>query len=148
MSERLGPLITVDRVGRDRRVFKMYKFSSGNNQNVDELAQIFNILRGDMNAIGHRPISPAEFEEFLDSLDADQRNEYLTTVVPTMPGIFSSFALKVHSGSRSTFEERWAMDVSDVQGGSAAKRRIAREAIVLGFGHYLPLTVRSAMPRQ
>jgi exopolysaccharide biosynthesis polyprenyl glycosylphosphotransferase len=64
-NERAGPLfkLTVDprvtRVGRLIRAFSL-----------DELPQLFNVLRGDMSLVGPRPALPSEVAEFPDELQA------------------------------------------------------------------------------
>ena len=85
-----GPALFVqERVGRGNRVFRMYKFRSMRPDNsrepqfadedahritrlgafirkfrIDELPQIFNVLRGDMSLIGPRPEQPGFVERF------------------------------------------------------------------------------------
>ena len=77
-----SPLFTQDRAGRDRRIFKMYKFRTMRSDapgdvpthmltspeayitrvgkflrrfSIDEAPQVFNILKGDMSFVGPRP---------------------------------------------------------------------------------------------
>lgn len=86
-----GPVIfRQERLGKNRRVFTIYKFRTMVNNayeiggiansasdsritkvgailrrtSLDELPQMFNILKGDMAIIGPRPILPVEFAEF------------------------------------------------------------------------------------
>ena len=89
-----GPLLFVqERVGKDGRVFKMYKLRTMKMQpdgdqpltwtksdedrvtpigrllrdyGLDELPQLYNILRGDMSIIGPRPPLPAQVETYTD----------------------------------------------------------------------------------
>lgn len=84
-----SPLFRQKRVGRGNKVFSMYKFRSMHNKlqdqarfasdekdritrvgrfiratHLDELPQLFNVLRGDMSLIGPRPEQPAFVAEF------------------------------------------------------------------------------------
>nr|WP_308668983.1 sugar transferase [uncultured Agathobacter sp.] len=96
-----------ERVGKKQKVFTIYKFrtminhayeiggivNSANDSRItriggvlrrtslDELPQLFNILKGDMAIIGPRPILPVEFEEFKDEEKYKARHDVL-------PGLF------------------------------------------------------------
>lgn len=83
-----GAFFTQDRPGKDGKIFKVIKFKSmtderdenGNllpdakrltnlgrfvrNTSIDELPQLFNILRGDMALIGPRPLTPIYLQLF------------------------------------------------------------------------------------
>ena len=91
-----GPLIySQERVGRHNRPFKMYKFRSMRVQDekqekkcwtvqndpritgvgkfirktsIDELPQLFNVLKGDMSLIGPRPERPQFVEKFREEI--------------------------------------------------------------------------------
>lgn len=148
-----GILSTVPRVGKDGQLFDMWKASPlGSSRGVDELGQLLNICAGDMNVIGHRPLSPEEFEWFLDTLDPAQRAEYLRIVMPTKPGILSSLAIAAHAcqgyqneHGRIIPEVRATHDIDDVKGGSEAKVMIARLAVRHGFRSLLPKVQREAL---
>jgi lipopolysaccharide/colanic/teichoic acid biosynthesis glycosyltransferase len=116
-------IFTQDRVGRNGRIFRMYKLrtmrarhagerqtatSKGDNRvtplgkvlrryRIDELPQLWNILKGDMSLIGPRPEQPelvAEYKEVLSHYDL--RHE-------VQPGL-SGWA-QVTYGYASTLEE-------------------------------------------
>ncbi|GAB5548600.1 MAG: sugar transferase [Sandaracinaceae bacterium] len=117
-----GPLLFVqERVGKDGRVFKMYKLRTMKMQpdgdqpltwtksdedrvtpigrllrdyGLDELPQLYNILRGDMSIIGPRPPLPAQVETYTD----EQRE-----VFKMRPGVLSLAAVE---GRRSLTPER------------------------------------------
>ncbi|HBQ11142.1 MAG TPA: hypothetical protein DEF51_08175 [Myxococcales bacterium] len=117
-----GPLLFVqERVGKDGRVFKMYKLRTMKMQpdgdqpltwtksdedrvtpigrllrdyGLDELPQLYNILRGDMSIIGPRPPLPAQVETYTD----EQRE-----VFEMRPGVLSLAAVE---GRRSLTPER------------------------------------------
>jgi exopolysaccharide biosynthesis polyprenyl glycosylphosphotransferase len=62
LNERQGPLFKVARDPRVTRVGHFLRSSS-----IDELPQLFNVLKGEMSLVGPRPALPAEFAQF----DAD-----------------------------------------------------------------------------
>lgn len=62
-NERLGPLFKMD---SDPRVTKLGHFLRPTS--LDELPQLFNVLRGEMSLIGPRPALPKEVESFDDRL--------------------------------------------------------------------------------
>lgn len=71
---------------------------------LDELPQIFNILRGDMSIVGPRPIVEAEIEKYGDDF------VYYSA---TRPGLTGSW--QVNGRSETSYEERVRMDVDYVR---------------------------------
>ena len=66
---------------------------------LDELPQIFNVLKGEMSLVGPRPVVQAELAKY-----GDNKKEYLM-VRPGITGMWQA------SGrSDTTYEERIAMD--------------------------------------
>lgn len=63
MNERNGPLFKLSRDPRVTRIGRVLRAT-----NIDELPQLFNVLRGEMSLVGPRPALPAEVAEFDDEL--------------------------------------------------------------------------------
>ena len=131
-----------DRVGKDGKIFRLYKFRSmeehadekldeilkerhdewevnfklkndpritklGNflrKTSIDELPQLFNILKGDMSFVGPRPCSPREFDSYTEK-------DKLRLSVPQ--GLTGEW--QTHGRSNTTFEERIDMDLDYIQ---------------------------------
>ena len=72
---------------------------------VDELPQLFNVLRGDMSIVGPRPKLVAEGHRYGD---------LLPTVLSVRPGITGSW--QTSGRNELTFEERIRLDVEYVRG--------------------------------
>lgn len=67
---------------------------------LDELPQIFNVIRGDMSLVGPRPCLPYEFERY----DAGQQER-----VNAPPGLTGYW--QVNGKNKTTFNEMVAMDI-------------------------------------
>src|SRR5215475_8331030 len=70
---------------------------------LDELPQLWNVLRGHMSLVGPRPIVAAEVEKYADSF------EYYCKVKPGLTGLW-----QVSGRSELTYDERVALDCSYV----------------------------------
>ena len=107
-----GTVFFKKRLGKNRKVFTIYKFRTmvpnayemgGTNTyendpritkvgaflrktSLDEVPQLFNILKGEMSIIGPRPILPEEFEGYED-------NEVYLRRYDVLPGLFCSVDL-------------------------------------------------------
>jgi Undecaprenyl-phosphate galactose phosphotransferase WbaP len=66
---------------------------------LDELPQVWNVLRGQMSLVGPRPIVAAEVEKYADSF------EYYCRVKPGITGLW-----QVSGRSKLTYDERVALD--------------------------------------
>lgn len=81
----------------DPRVTKVGKFLR--KTSLDELPQIFNVLKGEMSLVGPRPVVEAELEKY---------GEYLDDYLMVRPGITGMW--QVNGRSDTTYEERVHMD--------------------------------------
>ena len=91
------PMTKLDTAG-DTRVFRGGRFLRVTG--LDELPQIFNVLRGDMSLVGPRPCLPNEFEQY-------ESSEQLRVNAP--PGLTGYW--QVNGKNHTTFKEMIAMDM-------------------------------------
>ncbi|WP_255576369.1 MULTISPECIES: sugar transferase [Jannaschia] len=82
---------------------------------IDELPQLWNVLRGDMSLVGPRPVTRGELAKY-----GPDRTSYLAV----RPGLTGEW--QVSGRSSVSFEERVAMDVEYV-----AKRSLVRDLTIL-----------------
>lgn len=85
----------------DPRITKIGKFIR--KTSIDELPQLFNILKGDMTIVGPRPIVTDELEFY------GEYEEYYKSVRPGLTGLW-----QVSGRSDTTYDERVAFDVEYV----------------------------------
>ena len=137
-----GPIFTQERVGRNGKLFKFYKFRSmcpnaeaklnellDKNEmdgpvfkikddpritrvgkfirktSIDELPQLWNILKGDMSIVGPRPALPREVEQYGDY---EKQRLYVT------PGLSCYWQIAPHRNELS-FDEWMDLDIKYVQ---------------------------------
>ena len=86
------------KLDNDPRITKIGEFLR--KTSLDELPQIFNILKGDMSIVGPRPIVEAEIEKYGKYADK------LFSVVPGLTGYWQA-----NGRSDTTYEERVDMDM-------------------------------------
>jgi lipopolysaccharide/colanic/teichoic acid biosynthesis glycosyltransferase len=147
-----GPVFFLQgRLGKDGHVFEAYKFRtmtdkprvpdtiaySGDQSEItavgrilrrtklDELPQVFNVLRGEMSVVGPRPQLPVQRTEF------DANAELRLFVRPGLTGM-----AQVNGGVALTWPERWYYDAHYVRNVSFGLdcRIIARTVSVLLYG--------------
>ena len=137
-----GPIFSQERIGRNGKPFKFYKFRSMcanaeakldglleknemdgpvfkikddpritrvgkfiRKTSIDELPQLWNILKGDMSIVGPRPALPREVEQYTEY---DRQRLYVT------PGLSCYWQIAPHRNDLS-FEEWMALDVKYVK---------------------------------
>ncbi len=137
-----SPIFTQDRVGRNGKIFKFYKFRSMvvnaeallddlqhrnektgpvfkiqndprvtrigkfiRKTSIDELPQLFNILKGDMSIVGPRPALPREVEQY---------DEYAKLRLLVTPGLTCYWQVQ-NNRDAVTFEEWMDMDVQYIK---------------------------------
>ena len=119
-----NPFFTQERPGWNEKIFKLIKFRSMNsakdkngvllpdvqritdyghfirNTSLDELPELFNIVKGDMSIVGPRPL----LVKYLDRYNQEQHHRH-----DVRPGL-TGYA-QVHGRNCVTWEERLKMDV-------------------------------------
>jgi lipopolysaccharide/colanic/teichoic acid biosynthesis glycosyltransferase len=141
-SPEAGPIFAQDRVGRDGKVFRFYKFRSMipnaeaklgelleknemegpafkmkedpritrvgkfiRKTSLDELPQLWNILKGDMSIVGPRPPLPREVEQYTER----QKQRLIVT-----PGLTCYWQVQPKRND-ITFEDWMALDLQYIQ---------------------------------
>lgn len=121
-------IFTQERPGKNERVFKLYKFRSMTDQrdengnllpddirltkfgrmlrstSLDELPELFNILKGDMAVIGPRPL----LVEYLPYYTAEEKHRH--DVRPGLSGL-----AQVHGRNAIIWEDKFAWDLKYVE---------------------------------
>lgn len=92
------PMTKLDAAGDPRliRFGRLFRASG-----LDELPQLFNVIRGDMSLVGPRPCTPAEFQAY-----APWQKERVTA----LPGLTGSW--QVNGKNKTTFSEMVTMDIA------------------------------------
>jgi lipopolysaccharide/colanic/teichoic acid biosynthesis glycosyltransferase len=92
-----SPMIKLDSAGDSRLIpWGSFLRASG----LDELPQVFNVLRGEMSLVGPRPCTPHEFERY------EPWEQQRVNVPPGLTGYW-----QVNGKNRTTFREMITMDI-------------------------------------
>ncbi len=94
----LDELVTIHKIRYDPRITRLGLFLR--KYSLDELPQLFNVLKGDMSLVGPRMISPPELKEY------GQWGMNLLTVRPGLSGLW-----QVSGRSDVSYEERARLDM-------------------------------------
>lgn len=121
-------LFTQDRPGKDEKIFKLYKFRTMTDRrdengvllpdevrltrfgkllratSLDELPEIFNIIKGDMSIIGPRPLLP----KYLPFYTEEERERH--AVRPGLTGL-----AQIHGRNYLMWDERLKLDIEYVK---------------------------------
>lgn len=119
-----NPFFLQDRPGKDERIFKLIKFRTMDNRkdangellpdsirlnrygkflrasSLDEIPEMFNILKGDMSIVGPRPL----LVKYLDRYNEEQKHRH--DVKPGLTGY-----AQAHGRNALSWEDKFAMDV-------------------------------------
>lgn len=90
------------KLDNDPRITRMGGFLR--RSSLDELPQLFNILRGELSVVGPRPVVPEELEKY-----GDDRAKFLS-VTPGLTGYWQAYAR-----STCTYEQRMEMELFYVE---------------------------------
>jgi exopolysaccharide biosynthesis polyprenyl glycosylphosphotransferase len=102
-NKRTGPLVKIE---NDPRITKVGKFIR--RFDIDELPQLFNVLKGDMSLVGPRPHLPEEVSKY------DQDDRFVLTIKPGMTGLAqvsgrSNLSFKDEITLDSYYIEHWSL---------------------------------------
>lgn len=89
--------------GQDYRITRLGRFLRASS--LDELPQLFNVLRGDMSLVGPRPIVPAEIGKY---------GEYSSLLLSIKPGMTGNWQVSGRSGI-TEYSERVRLDMEYVR---------------------------------
>ena len=99
-NEMEGPAFKIKEDPRITKIGKVLRKTS-----LDELPQLWNILRGDMSIVGPRPALPREVEQY---------DEYLKQRLYVTPGLTCYWQIQPHR-NELTFEEWMELDIQYIQ---------------------------------
>ena len=99
-NEKDGPVFKIKEDPRVTRIGRFLRKSS-----LDELPQLFNILKGDMSIVGPRPALPREVEKY---------NDYQKQRLYVQPGLTCYWQIQPHRDSL-TFDEWMDLDIQYIK---------------------------------
>lgn len=141
-------ILQQTRIGQHGEPFEIYKLRTEDGETgtpfndtfakmrqigADELVQRENLKNGTMAFQGWRPLIPKEHVEFLDSLPPGLRDRWLKVVLPTLPGMISTYGFEYHVGLHSRSDKfgiKAEMDISDaLESGARLAMRLVRKLV-------------------
>lgn len=114
------------KIAEDPRVTKIGYYLR--KSSLDEIPQIFNILKGDMSLVGPRPIVIVELEKY-----GRHKDEFLS-VKPGLTGLW-----QVSGRNELTYEERVALDIKYIR-----ERSVWMDIMILFKTFYAVISARGA----
>ena len=99
-NEMSGPAFKMKNDPRITRVGKFIRKTS-----IDELPQLWNIIKGDMSIVGPRPALPREVAQY---------NDYMKQRLIVTPGLTCYWQIQPHR-NKLTFEEWMELDIKYIQ---------------------------------
>jgi exopolysaccharide biosynthesis polyprenyl glycosylphosphotransferase len=124
LNEADGPLFKIKDDPRRTWVGRLIRRFS-----LDELPQLYNVLRGEMSLVGPRPNIPSEVEQY------QEWHKHRLEVLPGMTGLWA-----ISGRSGLTFDEMILLDIYYIENWSPAMDlKIMLQTVphlILGFGAY------------
>jgi lipopolysaccharide/colanic/teichoic acid biosynthesis glycosyltransferase len=107
---------------------------------LDELAQLYNIRKGEMSFTGPRPLEVGEYEEIRDMLGPKKGTRWANILLTARPGLYSSYGLYSHTTEENKHNiEEWAEIRADFDLRDSVDASVAHDILITAqfLGHAL-----------